>query len=96
MKKLNFCLLAFTLFFLFSCRTDDNIVPSETKEVSTGQDLPIKGFYLLNEGNMGSNKCTLDYFDYATGTYRKNIYGEINPSVQKQLGVVEIQLITHV
>src|ERR1700750_1488792 len=88
MKKLNFCLLAFTLFFLFSCRTDDNIDPSETKEVSTGQDLPIKGFYLLNEGNMGSNKCTLDYFDYATGTYRKNIYGEINPSVVKELGDV--------
>ncbi|REC80155.1 YncE family protein [Chryseobacterium elymi] len=88
MKKLNFCLLAFTLFFLFSCRTDDNIVPSETKEVSTGQDLPIKGFYLLNEGNMGSNKCTLDYFDYATGTYRKNIYGETNPSVVKELGDV--------
>lgn len=88
MKKLNFCLLAFTLFFLFSCRTDDNIVPSETKEVSAGEDLPIKGFYLLNEGNMGSNKCTLDYFDYATGTYHKNIYAEINPSVVKELGDV--------
>jgi len=88
MKKLNFCLLAFTLFFLFSCRTDDNIVPSETKEVSTGEDTPIKGFYLLNEGNMGSNKCTLDYFDYATGTYHKNIYGETNPSVVKELGDV--------
>ncbi|WP_223608881.1 YncE family protein [Chryseobacterium sp. OSA05B] len=88
MKKLNFCLLAFTLFFLFSCRTDDNIVPSETKEVSNGEDTPIKGFYLLNEGNMGSNKCTLDYFDYATGTYRKNIYGETNPSVVKELGDV--------
>lgn len=88
MKKINFCLLAFTFFFLFSCRTDDHVVPSETKEVSTGEDTPIKGFYLLNEGNMGSNKCTLDYFDYATGTYRKNIYGEINPNVVKELGDV--------
>ncbi|KMQ66219.1 lipoprotein [Chryseobacterium angstadtii] len=88
MKKLNFCLLAFTLFFLFSCRTDDYVVPSEKKEVSTGEDTPIKGFYLLNEGNMGSNKCTLDYFDYATGTYHKNIYAEINPSVVKELGDV--------
>jgi len=88
MKKLNFCLLAFTLLFLFSCRTDDYVVPSETKDVSTGEDTPVKGFYLLNEGNMGSNKCTLDYFDYATGTYRKNIYGEINPNVVKELGDV--------
>lgn len=88
MKKLNFCLLAFTLLFLFSCRTDDYVVPSETKEVSTGEDTPIKGFYLLNEGNMGSNKCTLDYFDYATGTYHKNIYAEINPNVVKELGDV--------
>jgi hypothetical protein len=88
MKKLNFCLLAFTLLILFSCRTDDYVVPSETKDVSSGEDTPIKGFYLLNEGNMGSNKCTLDYFDYATGTYRKNIYGEINPNVVKELGDV--------
>ncbi len=88
MKKLNFCLLAFTLLFLFSCRTDDYVVPSETKDVSSGEDTPVKGFYLLNEGNMGSNKCTLDYFDYATGTYRKNIYGEINPNVVKELGDV--------
>ncbi|MBL1222051.1 YncE family protein [Chryseobacterium sp. L7] len=88
MKKLNFCLLAFTIFFLFSCRTDDYVVPSEKDEVSTGEDTPIKGFYLLNEGNMGSNKCTLDYFDYATGTYHRNIYAEINPNVVKELGDV--------
>ena len=24
----------------------------------------IAGFYLLNEGAEGSNKCTLDYYDY--------------------------------
>ncbi|KFF27887.1 YncE family protein [Chryseobacterium vrystaatense] len=88
MKKLNFCLLALTLLFLVSCRTDDYVIPSEKKEVSNGEDTPIKGFYLLNEGNMGSNKCTLDYFDYATGTYHKNIYAEINPGVVKELGDV--------
>lgn len=88
MKKLNFCLLAFTIFFLFSCRTDDYVVPSEKDEVSNGEDTPIKGFYLLNEGNMGSNKCTLDYFDYATGIYHRNIYAEINPNVVKELGDV--------
>lgn len=88
MKKLNFYLLALAFLCLFSCRTDDYVVPSEKEEVSTGEDTAIKGFYLLNEGNMGSNKCTLDYFDYATGTYHRNIYGEINPNVVKELGDV--------
>ena len=40
----------------------------------------VTGFYLLNEGNMGSNKCTLDYYDYATATYYRNIYAENNPN----------------
>jgi DNA-binding beta-propeller fold protein YncE len=46
------------------------------------------GFYLLNEGNMGSNKSTLDYFDFATGEYHRNIFGDANPSVPKELGDV--------
>lgn len=49
---------------------------------------PVKGFFLLNEGNMGSNKASLDYFDYASGNYCKNIYPELNPTVQKALGDV--------
>jgi hypothetical protein len=48
----------------------------------------IKGFYLLNEGNMNSNKATLDYFDYTKGTYFRNIYAEANPNVVKELGDV--------
>ena len=48
----------------------------------------LTGFYLLNEGNMGSNKSTLDYFDFATGSYHRNIYAEINPDVPKELGDV--------
>ncbi len=48
----------------------------------------LLGFYLLNEGNMGSNKSTLDYFDFATGEYRRNIYGDANPNVSKELGDV--------
>jgi hypothetical protein len=77
------------MFSLFACRTDE-YVPKE--EVETGlappENTSIKGFYILNEGNMGSNKCTLDFFDYTTGSYRRNIYAEINPSVVKELGDV--------
>jgi len=89
MKKINFYLLICILFSLYSCRTDEYIPREETE---TGLALPentaIKGFYLLNEGNMGSNKATLDFFDYTTGTYHRNIYAEINPNVVKELGDV--------
>ncbi|WP_312389343.1 DUF5074 domain-containing protein [Chryseobacterium sp.] len=88
MKKFNFFLLAFTLLFLFSCRTDDVVVPEERETLTQPENTAIKGFYLLNEGNMGSNKSTLDFFDYTTGTYRRNIYAETNPTVVKELGDV--------
>ena len=48
----------------------------------------IKGFFLLNEGNMGSNKASLDYYDYETGIYHVNIYAERNPGVVYELGDV--------
>ena len=37
---------------------------------------------------MGSNKSTLDYYDYETGKYTRNIYAERNPGVVKELGDV--------
>jgi hypothetical protein len=46
------------------------------------------GFYLFNEGNMGSNKATLDYFDFTTGMYTKNMYAATNPQVVSELGDV--------
>ena len=46
----------------------------------------ISSMFLLNEGNMGSNKCTVDRYDYSTGTYIRNIFGEYNPDVVMELG----------
>ncbi|WP_415325290.1 YncE family protein [Chryseobacterium sp. MMS23-Vi53] len=89
MKKLNFCLIIFAFFSLISCRTDEYINREETESgLAAPENTAIKGFYLLNEGNMGSNKATLDFFDYTTGTYHRNIYAEINPNVVKELGDV--------
>ena len=50
----------------------------------------VLGMYLLNEGNMGSNKCTLDYLDLSGETihYLRNIYAERNPNEVKELGDV--------
>lgn len=74
---------------LWGCRGEDRIITSTETDVTDGdKSSSIAGFFLLNEGNMGSNKASIDYFDYQTGTYSKNIYAERNPGVVKELGDV--------
>lgn len=75
---------------IVSCREDELVVPTEYDIIpeTPAPDTGIRGFYIVNEGNMGSNKCTLDYFDYFTGLYARNFYAERNPSVIKELGDV--------
>lgn len=93
MRILNVILFCFVLALLGGCREDQVVILSES--VPVAQPMPeeeqargLLGFYLLNEGNMGSNKCTLDYMDLRTGIYHRNIYGEANPEVPKELGDV--------
>ncbi len=75
---------------LSACRGEEEIVGSTDSRVTYPDTVvgDIKGFFLLNEGNMGNNKSTLDYFDYTTGIYTKNIFAERNPGVVKELGDV--------
>ncbi|MEG0560091.1 MAG: YncE family protein [Muribaculaceae bacterium] len=81
-------LLAMFLLSFYSCRDEyDVFIPEEVK-VYIPEYTSIKGFYMLNEGNMGSNKSTLDYYDYSTGVYNRNIYGYANPTVPKEMGDV--------
>lgn len=74
---------------LAGCRQEIPMIRSEVDYV-TMPTAPeqIEGFFLVNEGNMGSNKCTIDHFDARTGGYRRNIYPERNPDVVKELGDV--------
>lgn len=37
---------------------------------------------------MGSNRASLDLFNYRTGVYTKDIYSERNPNVVKEMGDV--------
>ena len=81
------------LMLLASCRNDVMVVPME--DINTGGKTvksEIVGMYLLNEGNMGSNKATLDYLDLSgkdeTVHYYRNIYSERNPSTVMMLGDV--------
>ena len=89
-KTIRLLLCAFALLTaLHSCRGDVEMILSE--DIAIGNPEIIKGyrgFYLLNEGNMGSNKATLDYYNFATGIYTKNIYAERNPHVPKEMGDV--------
>ena len=91
MKQIIYYILP--LLMLSACRQDVMIVPME--DIDTGgktQKSEIIGMYLLNEGNMGSNKSTLDYLDLSgndsTVHYYRNIYSERNPSTVMSLGDV--------
>lgn len=83
-------ILLYCVAMLAACRKDEGVIPSISKKVTyPDPDIKeIKGFFMLNEGNMGSNKASLDYFDYQTGVYSRNIYPERNPGVVKELGDV--------
>ena len=90
MKSITYILTLSMTLFLAGCRHDELVVPTEYDIINDvpDPDTSIRGFYLVNEGNMGSNKCTLDYFDYFTGLYARNFYAERNPNVIKELGDV--------
>lgn len=72
-----------------SCRDDEMVYLSEQEQITPPvSNSKMMGFYLLNEGNMGMNKATIDYFEYPTGLYYRDIYSENNPGVVKELGDV--------
>lgn len=72
-----------------ACRKDLKPIPEQQQAILPADPLArIRGFYVVNEGNMNMNKASLDYLDYTTGIYRRNIYNEANPEVVKGLGDV--------
>ena len=84
-------LILLTLSLLLSsCRGDEIIILAEEESIEEAIDANANpyGFYLLNEGNMGSNKASLDFMDFSSGVYSHNIYAEKNPNVVKELGDV--------
>lgn len=93
------CIIVFFMVFLLigqSCKKDHHPLPSEKEEVEDADpDASIKGFYLLNEGNMNMNKASLDYMDLQAGEYHRNIYNEINPEITKGLGDVGNDMVVY-
>ncbi len=80
------CYILIALLLLASCRHDELVYPAIYEYV--GEDTVSYDLYVLNEGNMGSNKAQIDFYDAETGYYTRNFYGERNPQVLKELGDV--------
>lgn len=89
------CILYSIFCILCSCRGPEVVLPPEPEQTGDTVKSEIVGFYLLNEGNMGSNKATLDYYDFASGIYTRNIYASTNPNVAQSLGDVGNDLKIH-
>lgn len=78
-----------TTLLAVACRSDVMLYPGEEEDIKgPSTSTTLTGLWLLNEGNMGSNKCSLDFLDLQTNTYHRNIYGARNPNVAKDLGDV--------
>lgn len=80
--------MAMTLVSVVSCNTEEAIPQAEGEltDSQPGKSEIVKGLFILSEGNMGSNNCTLDYFDCTNGYYQRNIYSERNPTIPLGLG----------
>lgn len=82
-------MVSLALSLLFSaCRGIDIFVQPEIKPIGDTTQSEVVGFYVLNEGNMGSNKASLDYYDFLSGSYTLNIYQAANPNMPQSLGDV--------
>ena len=76
-------------FHLSSCSDDNGGRKAGIEGVVVSQpsdSRDIKGLFVLNEGQMDKNKCSLDYFDYTAGKFYNNLFAAINPDVTLGLG----------
>ncbi|KDR53694.1 YncE family protein [Hoylesella loescheii] len=94
MKRFSLFYIAYLILAVVSsCREDFYIIPSQNQDTGVAPTRGnILGMYVLNEGNMGSNKASIDFLDLdenkPTVHYLRNIYSERNPNVVKELGDV--------
>ena len=85
MKNLRFAAAVAALVCLASCEPQPVLTDNQTL-VGGCDSGRIRGMFLLNQGSMGTNKTTLDYYDYADGVYTRNLFPSRNPSVTLGLG----------
>lgn len=88
--------LAIALVAAAGCRKEDTLrflpgengEPSDYEVVDAAVDAAAEpsGFYLVNQGNQGSNKARLDFLNFHNGFYIRDVFTEYNPEVVKGLG----------
>lgn len=89
MNTKKIALVLFAALSFFACNRENPVPTPTTTVVGEGDKTSeVVGFYLLNEGNMGTNKATIDFYDYTTGVYTKNIFSAKNPTIVDGLGDV--------
>lgn len=89
LNAISLVILITSLGLITSCRKELKPIPEQQETLLTPDpSAQVKGFYIVNEGNMNMNKASLDYLDYTTGIYRRNIYNKANPEIVKGLGDV--------
>ncbi len=77
------------MIFSAGCRKKPDVIPETLAGLlPPDPSATVKGVYLLNEGNLNSNKASLDYLDFTTGIFHLNLYNQENPEVTKGLGDV--------
>lgn len=87
-NKIMLLVALMAMMLLVACREEQFIFVPEEVEVTLPEYTSLQGFYLLNEGNMNSNKATLDYYNFRTGRYTRNVFAFANPNVPKEMGDV--------
>ncbi|MBR5898970.1 MAG: YncE family protein [Muribaculaceae bacterium] len=89
-KLLIFIVLGCIIGVITACREDELVVPTEYDLLPFDCNTKVNpiGLYVLNEGNMGSNKASIDFVDFKNAYYVRNMYAERNPTIIKELGDV--------
>lgn len=95
-KNFGKVVLAIALVAVAGCRKEDTLrflpgengEPSDYEVVDAAVNASAKpsGFYLVNQGNQGSNKARLDFLNFHNGFYIRDVFTEYNPEVVKGLG----------
>ena len=92
MRYLSTLIFSLSVILLASCRDDEYVNYMQDNIVGPTTVGAVNGMYLLCEGNMGSNKATIDYVDLSNADgnihYQRNIYASRNPNTVKELGDV--------
>ena len=71
-------IISFAMALFNSCREDEVIYIKEVVPVTQPEFTSVEGFYLLNEGVMQHDLASLDYYNYATGEYMRDVYTDAN------------------